>query len=168
MKKGGKPEDLPMHFYLMVRNKPLRIVNSYRLKYYLILILSLLMVNAFGQKVDHQLREIEIKSHARSFYIDDNRKDHIDTLLSGNISLLNLGEALNTGSNLMISSYGSMGSLSSVKIRGTGNNHTSFSWNGIPLNSLTTGTMDLSLIPVGFMQNATLIKGASGVLAGNT
>ncbi len=135
---------------------------------YRILFLSVFLSGlCFSQEVDYKLGEVRVKANLQSYYQEDTRREELDSLLTGDFSLLNLGEALQAHGGIMISSYGSRGSLAGIKIRGTGDNHTRFHWNGIPLNSLSTGTMDASLIPVGFMQNIAIAKGASGVLAGN-
>ncbi len=135
---------------------------------YRILFVSVFMSGlCFSQEVDYKLGEIRVQANLQSYYQDDTHREELDSLLIGNFSFLNLGEALQAQGGIMISSYGSRGSLAGIKIRGTGDNHTMFHWNGIPVNSLTTGTMDASLIPAGFMQNIAITKGASGVLAGN-
>ncbi|HDR88613.1 MAG TPA: TonB-dependent receptor [Bacteroidetes bacterium] len=66
-----------------------------------------------------------------------------------------------------ILSYGAAGSLSTIRLRGAGSNHTQVSWNGIPLGSLTTGTPDLSLVPAFAADRLSLVPGASGSLAGS-
>lgn len=135
---------------------------------YCILYLSILCsLQGYSQEVDYKLGEVKVKANLQSYYQDDTRREGLDSLIVGSYSFMSLGEALSTQGGLQVSSYGSRGSLSGVKIRGTGDNHTRFHWNGIPLNSLTTGTMDASLIPAGFMQSISITKGASGVLAGN-
>ena len=69
---------------------------------------------------------------------------------------------------LNILDYGSAGSLSTIRLRGAGSNHTRVSWNGFSLNSPTTGTFDLSLVPSGMIDNLKLVPGASGSLSGNS
>ncbi|MGC9471793.1 MAG: TonB-dependent receptor [Bacteroidales bacterium] len=67
-----------------------------------------------------------------------------------------------------ILSYGAAGSLSTIRLRGAGSNHTQVNWNGIPLGSLTTGTPDLSLVPAFAADRLSLVPGAAGSLAGNS
>ncbi len=67
-----------------------------------------------------------------------------------------------------ILSYGSDGSLATLRLRGGGSNHTQVSWNGISLNSPTTGITDFSLIPAGLADQLVLVQGASGSLSGNS
>lgn len=122
----------------------------------------------FAQEVDYSIREIKVQGNLQSYYDEDTRREVLDSLILGQFVFLNLAEVLREQGGMLISSYGSRGSLAGIKIRGTGDNHTRFLWNGIPVNSLTTGTMDASLIPAGFMQSVAITKGASGVLAGNS
>ncbi len=78
-----------------------------------------------------------------------------------------IGNVLEMNSAAMIRPYGSTGSLTSISLHGTGSNHTQVNWNGIPLNSPTTGQVDLSLIPSGFIQSVEVVNGASGTLFGS-
>jgi len=79
----------------------------------------------------------------------------------------NLGYLLVNHTPALVRTYGGAGSLASVSLHGTGSNHTQVSWNGFPLNSPTTGQVDLSLIPAGFLQSVEVINGASGALFGS-
>ncbi|MBN1159353.1 MAG: TonB-dependent receptor [Bacteroidales bacterium] len=79
----------------------------------------------------------------------------------------NLGIVLSHESPALIRSYGGQGSLVSLSLHGTGSNHASVNWNGFPVNSPTTGQIDLSLIPFGFMQHVNIVNGASGALHGS-
>ncbi len=81
---------------------------------------------------------------------------------------MNLGELLAQHSTLNLSSYGGYNSLTSISFRGTGSNHTLVTWNGFPVNALTTGGVDLSLIPVGIFNKINLVYGTSGSLYGNS
>ncbi len=122
----------------------------------------------FAQKVDYSLREIQVQGNLQAYYDEDTRREVLDTVLQDRFAFSNLGEMLQQHGGILVSSYGSRGSLAGIKIRGTGDNHTLFQWNGIPVNSLTTGTLDASLIPAGFMERVAITRGASGVVAGNS
>ena len=150
----------------MVRNKPKRIVRYVSFKYGIILLSFFSSSVCFAQKVDYSLREIQVQANLQAYYDEDTRRDVLDSVLLNCYTFLDLGEVLRQQGGIIVSSYGSRGSLAGIRIRGTGANHTSFNWNGIPVNSLTTGTLDASLIPAGFMQSVAITKGASGVLAG--
>ncbi len=77
-----------------------------------------------------------------------------------------IGDLLAELAPVYIKSYGS-GSMSSISMRGSGSNHTSVNWNGFPINSITTGGADLSLVGVGTIDNISIIGGASGALYGS-
>lgn len=49
---------------------------------------------------------------------------------------------------IQIKSYGSWGSISTLSIRGTSDDQSEVIWNGVPINSSTLGSTDLSLIPL--------------------
>ncbi|WP_421919881.1 TonB-dependent receptor [Marinifilum sp.] len=66
-----------------------------------------------------------------------------------------------------VSSNGSLGGLSTITIRGNSSTHTSVNWNGIPVNSLTTGSADLSLIGAGSFNNIRVVYGANASLYGS-
>lgn len=78
-----------------------------------------------------------------------------------------LGDMLGTGAQVFIKSYGSEGALSTISMRGTGSNHTQVCWNDFPLNSVTSGDADLSLVPVQLAEGITIRPGASGSLYGS-
>lgn len=128
-----------------------------------------LLVRNIGIAQEMPVKEIEliVVESNRKFFSDDQTKRTFElNLLEGN-SYQHIGYALEENAPVLIRNYGASGSLSSVSMRGTGTNHVQVSWNGIPLNSPTTGQADLSLVPVSFVQNVEVINGASGTLFGS-
>lgn len=91
----------------------------------------------------------------------------IDSMLLLRNGSSNLGDLLTGRSGLFIKSYGAAGSMSSVSFRGTGATHTALVWNGFPINSVTTGEIDLSLIPVFAANKISVIAGAPSTLFGS-
>jgi vitamin B12 transporter len=65
-----------------------------------------------------------------------------------------------------IRTYGP-GGLASPSFRGTGSSHTAVLWNGINLVSPLSGQLDLSLLPAGLFDDATVQTGGSTSLSGN-
>lgn len=65
-----------------------------------------------------------------------------------------------------IRTYGPNG-LASPAFRGTGSSHTSVLWNGINLVSPLSGQLDLSLVPAGLFDDASIQTGGSTSLSGN-
>ena len=86
----------------------------------------------------------------------------LDTLaLRENISL-SVADVLTQHSPLFIKSYG-RATESTAEFRGTSPSHTQVLWNGMRINSPMLGTMDFSLIPSYFVDDATLYHGASSL-----
>jgi outer membrane cobalamin receptor len=115
----------------------------------------------------YNIPEVTFIENNTSFFCDDYHVTKIDlnTLKLNNHN--DLGNIFLYQTNANIKQYGPAGSLSSISLRGTGANHTQINWNGFPVNSPASGQTDLSLMPVGLMQNIEVINGASGALFGS-
>jgi iron complex outermembrane receptor protein len=96
-----------------------------------------------------------------------NKVQEIDSMTLLRNSSSSLGELLSGRSGLFVKSYGAAGSMASVSFRGTGANHTALMWNGFPINSVTTGEIDLSLIPVFAANKINVVAGAPSTLFGS-
>ena len=59
------------------------------------------------------------------------------------------------------------GDLASPSFRGTGASQTVIDWNGININSPTLGQADLSLIPVGLIDDIHIYYGGASLLLNN-
>ena len=77
-----------------------------------------------------------------------------------------LTELLSSNTTLFIKDYGG-GRLATLSIRGTTASQNTLTWNGLSLNTPTLGLSDLSLIPVFFVDKATIQYGGNGALNGN-
>jgi iron complex outermembrane receptor protein len=77
-----------------------------------------------------------------------------------------LTDLLSAISNITINSYG-QGGLSSATLRGLGSYHTAILWNGINLQSPMTGGVNLSIIPVNFIDQLAIQYGGNGALFGS-
>lgn len=77
-----------------------------------------------------------------------------------------LNALLSDHSMVTIKSYG-YGGLSTISMRGSGASHTAVLWNGFNLQSPMNGTLDMGLIPVGFVDEIQLQYGGSGALFGS-
>jgi vitamin B12 transporter len=114
-----------------------------------------------------QLEEIKIVKARNEFYNEDKR---VTLIGADRLSLLQsrtLGELLSQEAPISVKSYGGSGSLSTLSMRGTYANHTQVAWNGFPLNSVTTGDVDLSLIPVSIATSIRINHGAAGSIYGS-
>lgn len=79
----------------------------------------------------------------------------------------NLGQLLQAQTAVNIKAYGSGGGLSTVSLRGANASQTQVNWNGFPINSITTASADLSMVPTAGFQNVSIAYGASGTLYGS-
>ncbi|MFU8844293.1 MAG: TonB-dependent receptor plug domain-containing protein, partial [Bacteroidales bacterium] len=77
----------------------------------------------------------------------------------------NLGNMLSRKTSQAIREYAYNG-LNTISIRGTSPRHTGIFWNGVQLNPVNTGLMDLSLIPVGFFSDIHVINGGANTVNG--
>tara|TARA_R110002072_G_scaffold223584_1_gene380546 strand:+ start:923 stop:2812 length:1890 start_codon:yes stop_codon:yes gene_type:complete len=125
-------------------------------------LLSLLLIG-FGLFAQEQYRDTiklkEVSIHAGRNLFEAQR---IDSLALEDPTNLDLGEMLQKQSHLFVKSFG-IGSITSVSMRGTGSAHTRVFWNGMQLNSVTHGMLDLSLFPTLFMDEVQVNYGLSSL-----
>ena len=84
----------------------------------------------------------------------------------GLVEHTNLAELLTHYSGLHVRSYGPSG-LSTASLRGTGSNHTPVFWEGINLQSVMNGSLDLTLVPTSFVDDVAVQYGGAGALYGS-
>ena len=144
-----------------------------RLKYAVFLI-SFLVICLFGsnetilaQSMEVRLDEVRIVGSRKSAYTSDLHTVRIDTILKTKYFGCDLSQILKHETNLNITQYGGQGSLASIRLRGSAPSQTQINWNGIPVNSPTTGSIDLSLLSGGMADAIEIAYGASGSLFGN-
>lgn len=124
--------------------------------------------NLFSQEIPvGQVPAVTIVESNKRYFSDDQttRVIHMKSLAPTHHQ--SIAYILERQSSALIRTYGAAGALASISMHGTGSNHTQVNWNGIPLNSPTTGQVDLSLIPAGFIQSVEVINGASGAIFGS-
>ncbi len=76
-----------------------------------------------------------------------------------------LAEYLQQRTGLFLRQYGP-GMLASLTMRGTSAGHNAVFWNGLPINSPSLGQADLSILPIGGFDEATIHFGGGGALYG--
>jgi len=76
----------------------------------------------------------------------------------------NIGDFLQFNSSFYIKKYGA---LATSSFRGTSSSHTLILWEGIPLNSLSTGVFDFNLINSYSFDNLSIVKGGLSSLFGS-
>lgn len=90
-------------------------------------------------------------------------KSTVDTLIRQQLSHLDLGELLASGTPIFVKSYGK-GSLSTASIRGAGSSHTEVLWNGFSISSPMLGQVDLSQVPISFVDEVGVLFGGNSLL----
>jgi vitamin B12 transporter len=113
------------------------------------------------------LKEVCVYSTRNSYFNDDNKVSSIDTSTLQRMQSASLSELLQQSTPFSIKSYGTAGLMSTLSFRGTSPTHTQVNWNGFPINSVSTGEMDLSLVNVDFADQIQIVHGASGALYGS-
>ncbi len=74
---------------------------------------------------------------------------------------------LSEKTSLNIKAIGVGGSASSISLRGASSSQVQVNWNGFPVNSVTHGSADLSMIPAAGFERISVVYGASGALYGS-
>ncbi|MDX2189903.1 MAG: TonB-dependent receptor [Bacteroidota bacterium] len=90
----------------------------------------------------------------------------IDSLTLAHNTNSSLSDFFAQNNYLMVKSY-SPGNLATISFRGTNPNHTALLWNGLNLQSAMNGQTDLSLIPIGFFDEASIQFGGGSALFGS-
>jgi len=91
---------------------------------------------------------------------------HIDTMAMQQMKTQTISELLSSYSPIFVKSYG-RGSTATASFRGTAPSHTQVYWNGMKLNSPMRGDVDLSLFPVYFIDDISLLTGGSSLQSGS-
>jgi vitamin B12 transporter len=108
------------------------------------------------------IHEITIEHSREQFFREDKKILRPDSLQMQLYRNSTIGELLKNISPVYVNSYGSAGSLSGLILRGTGSSQSLVLWNGFPLNSLSLGSADLSLLPVSGFNDISLTYSAAG------
>lgn len=77
-----------------------------------------------------------------------------------------LGDLLQETSPIFVRQYGA-DMLASPSFRGTSPGHTALFWNGVPINSISLGQSDLSILPIQGTDRVEVQFGSAGALFGN-
>ncbi|MEQ9440903.1 MAG: TonB-dependent receptor [Cyclobacteriaceae bacterium] len=121
-----------------------------------------------AQSLEDTIRVLEpleiTDSRLQSFSVGD-KIEPVQTRTIGTVAHSNLARILANYSAVNVRSYGISG-LSTASLRGSGSNHTPVFWEGINLQSSMNGSLDLTLIPVSFIDKVSLQYGSAGSLFG--
>ncbi len=141
-----------------------------KLKFLFAIIVCFLNISAWSQTMGIdtiQIESIDILAPRLQHFSSTEKTVQIDSILIQRYDGKDLSSLLQKTSLVNISSNGAFGALATVGMRGASGTHTSVNWNGIPVNSLTTGSADLSLINAGSFDEVQVIYGAVGSLYGS-
>jgi hypothetical protein len=110
--------------------------------------------------------EVLIQSSRENFYSASNYNYKIDSFQLHYYGQNSIADVLQNFTPVQINSYG-VGGIATISLRGTADDQTSVFWNGIRINSLTLGTMDISLIPVNAATSIQIVTDASSAVLGS-
>lgn len=140
------------------------------LRYTLLYIALLLTISVNGQisinKDTIKISEVIISGNRTQSSIPGYRKENVDSSVIRNYSHSTIAEILSLKSGIFIKSYG-MGGTATPAFRGTGAGHTQIAWNGININNPMLGQSDLSLFPVGMIDNIHIFYGGASMTMGS-
>jgi iron complex outermembrane receptor protein len=109
-----------------------------------------------------KINEVVISRNKNNVYTAGYKKTIIDSSTIKNYNHGTLAEILSENSNIFIKSYG-MGGTATPSFRGTGASQTEIDWNGININNPMLGQTDLSLIPVGLIDDIQIYFGGASM-----
>ena len=109
------------------------------------------------------MHEVQV-SAARRLSDTGIQQTTLDTAVLHRNVAMSMSDILTQHSSLFIKSYG-RATESTAEFRGTSPAHTQVLWNGMHINSPMLGTVDFSTIPAYFVDEATLLHGASSLAA---
>jgi iron complex outermembrane receptor protein len=125
-----------------------------RLKIKLLYIVFLFSMPLYGQmsfEADTiKINEVVVSRNTINDESAGYKKTMIDSSVMVKYSNSAIADLLSENTEVFIKSYG-MGGTATPSFRGTDASHTLVDWNGININSPMLGQTDLSLIPVGIM-----------------
>lgn len=104
--------------------------------------LSLIAQHGDSLLASHVLRDVVIVAEPK----DVSTREDWQTIVP-----MHLGQFLQNNGYGQIQAYGPDGTMSSLRFRGLASDYTTVYWNDIPLNSITHGGTDLSMIPLFFL-----------------
>lgn len=122
--------------------------------------------NAQKQDSVLQLQEVIIEQSRLGSYAISKYTLKVDSLTLQLANAGSLADLLRKFGYGHLRSYGP-GGLATASFRGTGSSHTAVLWNGINLSSPLSGQLDLSQVPVSFVDDASLQTGGVASLYGN-
>ncbi|AZQ62295.1 TonB-dependent receptor [Flammeovirga pectinis] len=140
------------------------------MKYLLLVLFSITTFSVLGQEFkfpDRELKTVEIHSNPLKYYIQGS---YIQSFDSAALQLENTGSLatlLRNRASVYIREQGAPGQLSTISIRGASPENTAIMWNGINLNSLSLGQLDMSSINIYYFDNIDVNFGSGSAQYGS-
>lgn len=114
-----------------------------------------------------QIGDVVIKASRIQHFRNDIKTDVFTTEDLKPFTGESLGRFFMNNSAINIKTYGVGGALANVSLHGTSTSHVQVNWNGFPVNSVTLGSSDLSMVPVTGFDQVSIVYGAPGALYGS-
>lgn len=144
-------------------------IMSFLRSIFITVFISVFCYSAFSEQLkDSVLLQTHIVFASKSnLYHSGAVSIQIDSATLSYFENSSLADLLKENSLAAIKNYGSAGSLSTASMRGMSANHIQLNWNGVSFNSLTSGDVNLALIPAGIFEAISLTPNASGANYGS-
>ncbi|HUM53373.1 MAG TPA: TonB-dependent receptor [Chitinophagales bacterium] len=120
----------------------------------------------FADTIPISIPEVMIQSSRENFYSTSNYNYKIDSFQTHYYGQNSIADILQNFTPTQINSYGFGGAVT-LSLRGTADDQTSVFWNGLRINSLTLGTIDISLIPINAANSIQIVTNASSAVLGS-
>ncbi len=120
----------------------------------------------FADTIPIAIPEVLIQTSRENFYSTSNYNYKIDSFQMHYYGQNSIADVLQNFSPVQVSTYG-VGGIATISLRGSADDQTSVFWNGLRINSLTLGTMDISLVPVNAANSIQIVTNASSAVLGS-
>lgn len=120
----------------------------------------------FADTIPVSIPEVLIQSSRENFYSTSNYNYKIDSFQTHYYGQNSIVDVLQNFTPAQINTYG-VGGIATISLRGSADDQTSVFWNGLKINSLSLGTMDISLIPVNAANSIQIVTNASSAVLGS-
>jgi vitamin B12 transporter len=114
-----------------------------------------------------QIKAVVIKASRSQHFRNDIKTDVFTTKDLKPFTGESLGRFFMNNSAINIKTYSVGGALANVSLHGTSASNVQINWNGFPINSVTLGSCDLSMVPVVGFDQVSIVYGAPGALYGS-
>ncbi|MBN1387943.1 MAG: TonB-dependent receptor [Bacteroidales bacterium] len=126
--------------------------------------------SAAGQSVTDtvfQIQDVVVSAPRSRHYGNDIKADVFTQDELRPFGGVSLGNFLMFRTALNVKAYGAGGAATTISLRGTSPGQVQVNWNGFPINSVTLGSCDISMIPAAGFNRISVVYGAPGALYGS-